>query len=149
MIKTSNADPFTQESEIKVTCISQLMLANYKKACDTFPPSPRPSGPRPRRSAQAGEGNYSLSPGNGGEGRGRSWGFSRHADCLRSGSPMQRTARTASTVTQKYRNMKRRLFPHGCVARRCHSPCYVASSCLALRKNPSVSSCSAISESQY
>ena len=71
------------------------------------------------------------------------------------------------TVTQKYRNMKRRtpgvfpsrhLFPHGCVARRCHRPCYVASSRLALRKNPSVSPqgyflrgafCSAISESQY
>ena len=29
-------------------------------------------------------------------------------------------------------------FPHGGVARRCHSPCYVASSRLALRKNPSV-----------
>ncbi len=44
-----------------------------------------------------------------------------------------------SVVTQKYRYMKRRLFPHGGVARRCHSPGYVASSRLALRKNPSAS----------
>ena len=36
------------------------------------------------------------SPAWAGEGGGRSRGFSRHADCLRSGSPMQRTARTAS-----------------------------------------------------
>jgi hypothetical protein len=43
-----------------------------------------------------------------------------------------------SAVNQKYRNIKRRLFPHGGVARRCHSPSYVASSRLALRKNPSV-----------
>ena len=74
--------------------------------------------------------------------------------------------RKTNAVAQKYRNMKRRtprvlpsgrLFPHGCVARRCHRPCYVASSRLALRKNPSVSpqgyflrgaSCSAISEPQ-
>jgi hypothetical protein len=33
--------------------------------------------------------------------------------------------------------MKRRLFPHGGVARRCHRARYVASSRLALRKNPS------------
>jgi hypothetical protein len=46
-------------------------------------------------SPQAGRGN-TLSPVWAGEGRGRSRGFSRHADCLRSGSPMQRTARTAS-----------------------------------------------------
>jgi hypothetical protein len=42
-------------------------------------------------------------------------------------------------VNQKYPNIKRRLFPHGGVARRCHSLGYVASSRLALRKNPSVS----------
>ena len=35
--------------------------------------------------------------------------------------------------------MKRRLFPHGIVARRRHRPCYDSSSRLALRKNPSVS----------
>jgi hypothetical protein len=35
--------------------------------------------------------------------------------------------------------MKRRLFPHSGVARRCHRAGYVASSRLALRKNPSVS----------
>ena len=45
----------------------------------------------------------------------------------------------ASVPTQKYRCMKRRLFPHGGVARRCLSQSYVASSRLALRKNPSVS----------
>jgi hypothetical protein len=31
-----------------------------------------------------------------------------------------------SVVNQKYRNIKRRLFPHGGVARRCHRPNYVA-----------------------
>jgi hypothetical protein len=41
-------------------------------------------------------------------------------------------------VNQKYRDIKRRLFPHDGVARRCHRPNYVASSRLALRKNPSV-----------
>ncbi|MDP1644849.1 MAG: hypothetical protein Q8L71_05025 [Thiobacillus sp.] len=41
-------------------------------------------------------------------------------------------------MNQKYRNIKQRLFPHGGVARRCHIPDYVASSRLALRKNPSI-----------
>ncbi|MBU1396810.1 MAG: hypothetical protein KKE84_11840, partial [Gammaproteobacteria bacterium] len=45
----------------------------------------------------------------------------------------------ASGLLSKYWNMKRRLFPHGVVARRCHRASYVASSRLALRKNPSVS----------
>jgi flagellar protein FliO/FliZ len=44
----------------------------------------------------------------------------------------------ASVANQKYRNIKRCLFPHGGVARRCHRPNYVAASRLALRKNPSV-----------
>ena len=43
-----------------------------------------------------------------------------------------------SVMTQKYRYIKRRPFPHGIVARRCHSHSYVASSRLALRKSPSV-----------
>ncbi|WP_296755848.1 hypothetical protein, partial [Thiobacillus sp.] len=73
-----------------------------------------------------------------------------------------------SVVTQKYRNMKRRLFPHGGVARRCHRVDYVAhpqgvgrgckadksatttlSLRLALRKNPSVSLRPPISESRH
>ena len=44
----------------------------------------------------------------------------------------------ASVSTQKYRYIKLRLFPHGSVARRCHRQSYVASSRLAMRKNPSV-----------
>ena len=45
--------------------------------------------------------------------------------------------------------MKRRLFPDGCVARRCHRHSYVASSRLAIRKNPSISLCLAISGSRH
>ena len=45
---------------------------------------------------------------------------------------------TTSVSTQEYRYIKRRLFPRGSVARRCHIPSYVASSRLAMRKTPSV-----------
>ena len=47
-------------------------------------------------------------------------------------------------ANQKYRKIKRCLFPAGGVARRCHRAGDIASSRLALRKNPSVLFFSAI-----
>ena len=44
----------------------------------------------------------------------------------------------ASSPFRQNSYIKRRLFPHGSVARRCHRPCYGTSSRLAMRKNPSV-----------
>jgi len=56
---------------------------------------------------------------------------------------------SASGVNHNYQNIKWRLFLHGGLARRRHRPGYVTFARLALRKNPSVLSCSTLYDSRH
>ena len=61
----------------------------------------------------------------------------------------RRLIKQAGTVTRKYRNMKARLRTHGGVANLAKATSLRCGLRLALGTKPSLSSCSAISGSQY